>query len=390
MSKWKKVKLDDICVKKIQLITSKDDFNIEYIDISSIDNMRKEIISYQTLNSKEAPSRAKQILKKNDILVSTVRPNLNAVAINRIESKNVVVCSTGYCVLRCNDNIEVNYIFNYCKSTAFVKGLIKVARGASYPAVSNSEVRNNMIPLPPLETQKQIAKTLDTAADLLAMRKQQLAELDNLIKSIFYDMFGDPVANEKGWRILPLGELCEITSSKRIFESEYVLEGIPFYRTKEIVELSKCDEVSTELYISSNRYDEIRNNFDIPHKNDILLSAVGTIGTTWIVPNEEPFYFKDGNLLWIKNSSNFDSKYLNIMLSILIKHHTNNLTIGSAYNALTIIKVKQMPSPLPPIDLQTQFAEIVTKIEEQKALVQKAIDEAQYLFDSLMSEYFDE
>lgn len=105
MSKWEKVKLDNICVKKIQTISPKGDS-----------------VSYQTIKSQEAPSREKQILSKEDILVSTVRPNLNAIAVNRIESENVVVGSTGYCVLRCGDNTDVNYVFNFCKSKTFING----------------------------------------------------------------------------------------------------------------------------------------------------------------------------------------------------------------------------------------------------------------------------
>lgn len=261
--------------------------------------------------------------------------------------------------------------------------------GTAQPKLNQKKLNDINIPLPPLETQKQIVKTLDTAAELLALRKKQLSELDNLIKSTFYDIFGDPVTNERGWNKVPLGGLCDITSSKRIFENEYVSQGIPFYRTKEIVELSKGNIISTEIYISTEKYNDIREKFGVPHTNDILISAVGTIGTTWIVPNEQAFYFKDGNLLWIKNADTFNSIYLRFLLSILIKQYTANLTIGSAYNALTIVKVKQMLSPIPPIEFQNQFADIVTKIEEQKALVKKAIDETQYLFDSLMSRYFD-
>jgi len=297
----------------------------------------------------------------------------------------------GWLVLRDKDSyFHKEYLYYALSNKTTYEKFKSLAVGGVVNNLNSTVVKQVEIPLPPLETQKQIAKTLDTVAELLAMRKQQLAELDNLIKSIFYDMFGDPVTNEKGWKILPLGEVCEITSSKRIFESEYVYQGIPFYRTKEIVELSNGNPVTTELYISSKRYEEIRNKFDIPHTDDILISAVGTIGTTWVVPNEEPFYFKDGNLLWVKNSSSFNSIYLSFLLKILIKHYTSNLIVGSAYNALTIIKVKRMLSLLPPISLQNKFAKIVTKIEEQKALVQKAIDETQYLFDSLMSEYFDD
>lgn len=275
----------------------------------------------------------------------------------------------------------------------FLKGsfsyLRSICTGATIPHIHRKSLDDIKVPKYPLEDQRKIAETLDVASELLAMRKKQLAELDKLIQSVFYELFGDPVMNEKGWEVKPLGKVCTITSSKRIFESEYVVEGVPFYRTKEIVALSKGNQITNELFISQKRYDDIRLKFDVPSKNDILISAVGTIGVTWVVPYDYPFYFKDGNLLWIKSSSNLNSVYLNFLLGILVKYYTANLSVGSAYNALTIIKLNQMIALLPPLPLQTQFAETVQKIEEQKSLVQKAIDETQALFDSLMNEYFE-
>ena len=180
MSKWKMVKLGDVCNNNIQTISSNDDYQIDYIDISSVDNQTKKIVSYNTFTFKEAPSRARQILQENDILVSTVRPNLNAVAINSLKSENIVVGSTGYCVLRCNDKIERDYLFYFCQSETFILALVKKAKGASYPAVSNSDVKSCLIPLPPLDEQKRIADVLDKASELIKKRKEQIRLMDVL------------------------------------------------------------------------------------------------------------------------------------------------------------------------------------------------------------------
>jgi len=103
-----------------------------------------------------------------------------------------------------------------------------------------------------------------------------------------------------------LGDLVSITSSKRIFYSEYKKDGIPFYRSKEIIEKKKNKDITNELYISNEKYMEIEKKYGVPKENDILMTAVGTLGVVWLVDNKK-FYFKDGNLLWL---SNYDSKVL--------------------------------------------------------------------------------
>ena len=109
----KRVPIDTFCEKKIPTLQKTYDGLIDYVDISSVDNTEKKITSYQTIEATDAPSRAKQLLKQGDILVSTVRPNLNAVAIVEEETENIMVGSTGYCVLRHKDNMDVRYLRKY-------------------------------------------------------------------------------------------------------------------------------------------------------------------------------------------------------------------------------------------------------------------------------------
>lgn len=203
------------------------------------------------------PSRAKQILKQGDIIVSTVRPNLNAVAINDIESDNVVIGSTGYCVIRFKEEAEFRYVFNYCKSKSFVDSLVKEVKGASYPAVSNWDVKDSIIPLPPLNVQRHIADALDKTQEIIDCQKKQLEELDNLIKATFYDMFGDPVTNEKCWDLKKLGEVCnKITDGKHGDCEDEDNSGYYFISAKDIIngeivydnarQITKSDFIETD------------------------------------------------------------------------------------------------------------------------------------------------
>ena len=106
------------------------------------------------------------------------------------------------------------------------------------------------------------------------------------------------------WETIKLVDCCEITSSKRIFYSEYTDHGVPFYRSKEIIECSQGQSISEPLYITKQRYDEIKDKFGVPVSGDMLLTSVGTIGIPYIVKETDEFYFKDGNLTWFRNFTN--------------------------------------------------------------------------------------
>ena len=122
-------------------------------------------------------------------------------------------------------------------------------------------------------------------------------------------------------------------------------------------------------FISEKRYSEIKTKFTIPEKGDILISAVGTIGVSWIVSDDRKFYFKDGNLLWLRDFEDVKSEFIKLMLDITVLNNLHQLTNGAAYNALTIIKLKDLIIPLPSIDIQKQ---IVEKIELERSGIEKA------------------
>ena len=184
-----------------------------------------------------------------------------------------------------------------------------------------------------------------------------------------------------------LGELGEITSSKRIFQSEYVDDGIPFYRTKEIKELANKEPISNELFISRERYEEIKVKFGVPEVGDILITAIGTVGEIYIVENEKEFYFKDGNILWLKGFKDVDPFFLRYLLSSLI-NELQNLSSGSAYKALPITKLKEYKIPLPPLEEQRRIAAILDKADGVRRKRKEAIRLTEELLKSTFLEMF--
>ena len=287
-------------------------------------------------------------------------------------------------VLKPNKNMNVDYL---CYSLMFynVSGMVN---GATRKKLTQAAMRKMQIPLRKMEEQLHIVQQLNSIITIKKLQEQEISLFDDLIKARFVEMFGDPVSNPKGWDMVEIGELTGIGSSKRIFEKEYVSEGIPFYRTKEIVELSKGNSISTELYITEERFAEIKEQYGVPKAGDLLISAVGTIGIIWIVDGKNDFYFKDGNLIRVDSSDKFDSVYMKNLLENLIVEYKKQMSSGTAYAALTISGLTKMKVYDVPMELQNQFADFVRQVDKSKVAVQKALDETQTLFDSLMQEYF--
>lgn len=284
--------------------------------------------------------------------------------------------------------INIRYFMYYLKSNDFKEQLGKHITGSAQLNYGPSHLKKMTMPFINLNEQNTVVKHLDKIQKIINLRKQQLAKLDELVKARFIEMFGDPVTNEKMWLRLTLGDICEIGSSKRVFEKDYVSKGIPFFRTKEIVELSKGNKISTELYISEEHFNSLKESYGVPKKDDLLISAVGTIGVIWIVNGDFEFYFKDGNLIQIKSSNKFNSIFMKYLLGELIDNYKKEMSTGTAYSALTIVGLKKMLVYDVPLELQNQFATFVKQVDKSKVAVQKALNEAQTLFDSLMQQYF--
>ena len=192
------------------------------------------------------------------------------------------------------------------------------------------------------------------------------------------------------WAKERIGNCCEITSSKRIFYSEYVPTGVPFYRSKEIIECSSGKTISEPLFISQEKYEEIKTNFGVPVAGDILLTSVGTIGISYVVKATDHFYFKDGNLTWFRN---FSEKLIPQFLKYWLSSNEgfgvlNNSTIGSSQKALTIAALKNIEIPLPPYRIQHKIVDILSAYDNLIENNQKQIKLLEEAAQRLYKEWF--
>lgn len=170
------------------------------------------------------------------------------------------------------------------------------------------------------------------------------------------------------WDLIELGEISNITSSKRIMLAEYVASGIPFYRSKEVIEKINGKEVKSEIHIPETTFRIIKNRFGSPEANQILMTAVGSLGQAYLIKESDlPFYFKDGNLLWLKN---IDVKKVDINFllayfkSEYFKKEIDITTYGSSQKALTIENLNIFTIPIPPLPEQRAIASCLSIIDE--------------------------
>jgi type I restriction enzyme, S subunit len=216
---WPRVRLDELCEARIATRDPRDRPAelFTYVDISSVDNSAKRIVAAKQVRGSHASSRARQVIHAGDVLVSTTRPNLNAVALVP-DGLDDEIASTGFCVLRPLSSLVGEFLFAFVQSREFVSALSDLVKGALYPAVTDGHVRALAIPLPPLAEQRRIAarlrEQLSILAEVRAALEAQLAAAKALLGAHLRAVFKSPEA--QSWSRSALGNVCEFLPAKSI------------------------------------------------------------------------------------------------------------------------------------------------------------------------------
>jgi len=285
------------------------------------------------------------------------------------------------------DLLDINYLKYWFKTIK--QSLLDRAVGAALPNISLTIVKDLKIPLPPLEQQKKIAAILDAADTCRQKTKALITKYDDLTQSLFLDMFGDPVTNPKGWEHHKLESLCGVGSSKRVFVSELVESGVPFYRGTEVGKLGEGLPIFPKLFITESHYKEVKAHGGVPKIGDLLMPSICPDGRIFRVINEQPFYFKDGRVLWIKvDRAKISSVFLRYLLKELFFANYHNIASGTTFAELKIVALKKIKILLPPLVLQNEFEKRIEALNKQKAQAQDSLAQAEDLFNSLLQRAF--
>lgn len=359
------------------------DESFEYIDLSAIDQEAKAIVGTRNVSCAEAPSRAKQIVAAGDVLVSTVRPNLNGVA--RVPAEmDGVTASTGFCVLRPRpDVIDGAYLFHWVRSPSFIIEMVRRATGASYPAVSDRIVFESKIPLPSLPEQSRIAELLDRAEALRAKRRAAIAHLDALTQSVFFDIFGAPVVSQTKWPLSTLGEACEKITDGTHHSPSIQPTGIPYVTAKHLKE-DGLDFFADPWFIAEEEHQQIFSRCD-PRPGDVLYIKDGaTTGIAVINQYDFEFSMLSSVALLRPRSTRLEAAYLCHWLNNpLVKRELLGGMAGAAIRRLTLAKLNAIRIPLPPFPLQQEFTRRVTRVEQIRAIHSVLLAKHDELFTSL-------
>lgn len=358
-------------------ITPKDMGKLESI---YVDNTLRKITDEGLKNS------SAKILPPNSIILSSRAP-IGHLAINTKPMSTNQGCKG----LVPKKGIDTLFLYYFLSKS--VELLNSLGTGATFKELSSSKLGTVEIPIPPLPEQQRIVAVLYEAFAAIAQAKanaeQNLKNAKELFESYLQGVFEN---GNENWEVNCLDVLGTITSSKRIYKSEYVKDGVPFYRTKEIKELSNGKPITLELFISRERYEQIKQSFGVPKIGDLLMSAVGTIGEIMVIENEDEFYFKDGNIVWFKDFEKLDTNYLKYALTAFVEK-IKSLAIGAAYSALTIEKLNKYQIAFPStIDEQqtivSQLDALRTEMQKLEAVYQKKIVDLEELKKSILQKAF--
>jgi type I restriction enzyme, S subunit len=352
------------------------DKNFVYVDISSVDASQKMIVEPKSVPCSSAPSRARQLLKPADVLVSTVRPNLNCVAYVPGELEGAIA-STGFCVLRPDEQaLNSRYLFHWVQSKAFIGDMVSKATGASYPAVSDSIILASKISLPPLEEQRRIAAILDRAGSLQSLSQSAIAKLHQTLESSFRHLSSITAYNCASKR---LEEVVEAIIDYRGKSPEKTAEGVPLI-TARLIKEGRILE-ATE-FIAPESYSEWMRR-GMPKRGDVVFTTEAPLGQVAQIDNPDVALAQRLVLLRGK-SKELDNTYLRFALRMnSVAEQIRKRATGSTVLGIRQKELRQIEIPLPALEVQRNFAKLALAIESEIQRLRHRADSVKALKDSL-------
>ena len=335
--------------------------------------------------SKEVASKDKttyKIVPRGCFAYNPSRINVGSVDWQRDEER--VIVSPLYNVFSVSPEIDQQYLYYYLKSSATSYRIKEVATGSVRDNLRLSMLYDFMIELPSLDIQRQIVSNLDLLASIIRQRNQQLTKLDELIKARFVEMFGDPLNNEKNWNTSTLAEMCDGIGDGLHGTPEYDESGeYPFINGNNLIDGAIRVNALTKR-VNKATYE--KHYIEIS-QNAILLSINGTLGKIAFFNGEQVMLGKSACYCNLKVEVNRIFVY-NIMKTDAFARYLEDNSTKSTIKNVGLKAIREYRLILPPLSLQKQFAAFVEEVDKSKADVQKALDQTQLLFDSLMQQYF--
>ena len=362
-----------------------------YVDIAGIDRAHKTIANYQTLSCADAPSRARMVIRKNDTLVSTVRPNLNAVAMVPAHLDGHIA-STGFCVLRPRSvAIESRYLFYSTLTRDFVAALTARVKGANYPAVSDNDVKETEIPLPPLSEQRRIVALLDQAARLRRLRAKVDTTTHRILPALFFKMFGDPAVNPMGWPCRPLSDLAVRFSDgpfgSNLKTSHYTADGVRVLRLQNVGVGILLDD--DKAFISPDYFVSLRKHECLP--GDVIVATLGDPNLrAFVLPSHVRLALNKADCVQIRPKPDVAvAEYICWLLNAPgTMRMAQRLMHGQTRTRISMGLLRNLSVPVPEYEVQARFAAHAQAATLARAMRKRANENATMLWTVLLHAAF--
>lgn len=330
-----------------------------------------------------------RIAEPNDILIS-VRAPIGAINI----ADRQCCIGRGLAAIRGANSVSNRFLYFFL--TASKNTLISQGTGSTFKSIGKDALKNLQMPVFNLNEQERIVSELDLLAGIIDKQKQQLKELDNLAQSIFYDMFGNPVQNEKGWKMKPLKKISSLIvngNTPKGGESVYVSDGIMFFRSQNVWR-NRIDYEDV-AFIDADTNAKMQKS--VLHRNDILITKTGRINTENSSLGRAALYEGEtgaaninGHVYLIRLNEGVSHQFvLRILIGTEYRDYIRSVCVGGIdKRQINKEHVEEFPIILPPLELQESFAKKIQSIESQKQSINRSIAESQKLFDYTMDKYF--
>lgn len=272
--------------------------------------------------------------------------------------------------------LNIKYFMYYLKSQNFKNQLYKYITGSAQLNFGPSHLKKIIFPLCDIGEQRIIVNNMDLITKIMDSYNEQLEKYDELIKARFIEMFVNPATPGDKFKTCKLGEVADVKSSHRVFSTEFVNEGVPFYRGTEISALASGQQPEDPYRISMDHYLKIANDDSKPIRGDLLLPSICNKGQVWMVNTDEPFYYKDGRVLCISpHRSLFDSRYLQFYMRMRTEAEYPKLGSGSTFAEFKIFQLKELLVDMPPMNAQKSFCLFADQVDKSRFDIKKSIIE---------------
>ena len=363
-------------------------FPEQYFELYSVPHFSE---GYPEIIKGKDVGATKQVVQEGDVLICKINPRINRVWKVTRHTDYPLIASSEWVIVR-NADLNADYLTYYFSSPKF-RVLINselTGMGGSLTRAQPKQIRRYSVPVPDKEEQHFVVRNLALLDHLISLRQQQAEKLDELVKARFVEMFGDPVRNTKQFPLVEVQDLYDVSSSKRVYQDEMVLDGIPFLRISDIVEKSTNDKCTPQCFISQEMYDQLSQKGLTPNVGDILVTSRGTLGLCYEVKPGEKFYFQDGMISWLYNRKDcvINTYLLYAFRMPGIRKQIDGSNDGSTVSYLSIARLKRLKIELPPLALQTEFSHFVHEVDREKERIQRSAALLETLKRSLMQQYF--